>query len=115
MDHSRYDSCDHTLHAVLRSAVFVGSHAFAHHEGVGALARIVAADLWLRHFPLSADGCGSDFQARHGVYAGGSGHRGDVLRGRGRYGGAFPYAVPSSGPYGLMLAIVVTALLFDPV
>ena len=85
-------------------------------EGVGAVAGLAAAHFRIRDFPLSPDGRGPDLQARHGVHAG----RGGVV--------VMAYfalvagvaelvhtRIPSTGPYGLILAMVVTALLFDPV
>ena len=84
VDYARHHPGHHALHALLCSAVSRRSDAFDHHEGVGAVAGIAAPDLWIRHFPLPADGRGSDLQARHGVHAGRSGHRGSVLRSSGR-------------------------------
>ena len=71
MDHARHHPGHHAVHGFLRSAVFVWSDAFDHHEGVGAVAGIAATDLWIRHLPLPPDGRGPDLQAGHGVHAGG--------------------------------------------
>ena len=86
------------------------------HEGLGAVAGVAASYVRLCHLPLSADGCGSDLQARRGLHAGGGGDR------VGMYFGLVAGVAelvhmrqPSSGPMGLILAVVVTALLFDPV
>ena len=71
--------------ALLRAALPVRRDAFAGDEGDGAVAGTAAAHLRLRHRPLPADGRGSDLQARHGVYAGGGGDCGRILRRRGRH------------------------------
>ena len=75
-----------------------------------------AADFRLRDLPLSPDGRGSDLQARCGLHAGGRGRGGNVFcaGGRSRHAGAHA-ADQETGPVGLILAVVVTALLFDPV
>src|SRR5258708_24807150 len=83
VDYARHHPRHNAVHALLRSAVSVRSDAFTHHEGVGAVARIAAADFWIRHFPLTVDGRVSDLQAWHGVYAGGGGHRGSRFIRRG--------------------------------
>jgi len=55
------------------------------------------------------------FKPRHGVHAGGGGHRGDVLRRRGRDCGAGARARAELRTLGADHRVVVTALLFDPV
>jgi len=45
------DSRDHAV-TLFTFCRIVGSDAFAHHEGVGSIARIVAANFWLRHLPI---------------------------------------------------------------
>ncbi len=81
---ARHHSGDHTVHAVLchpvphRIAVNDGD------EGFGVVAGSAAFDLRIRHLPLPPDGRRSDFQARHGVHAGGGGDCGSLLRGHRR-------------------------------
>ncbi len=92
-----------------------GWDAFARHEGVSAVARIAAADLRLCHLPLSSDGRDLIFKrgmaytlaaaAIVGLYFAGVASIAELVHTR----------VPSTGPWGLMVAVVVTALLFDPV
>ena len=69
-----------------------------------------------RHLPLSPDGRGSDLQARRGLHAGRHGCGVECIS---HWSRASPTLVhmrqPGSGPVGLILAVVVTALLFDPV
>ena len=78
-------------------------------------AGLAAADLWLCHLPLPTDGRGRDLQARRRLHAGCSGCRWIVLRLVAGVATLVHMRQPSSGPMGLILAVVVTALLFDPV
>ena len=77
-------------------------------------AGVPAVDVRLRHLPLPLDGRGPDLQARHGLYPGCGVHRRRLLRGRWHRSRNRSHRLPSAGPAGLIVAIVVTALLFDP-
>src|ERR1022692_701690 len=85
MDNPRHHPRNHSIHALLCSALSVRSDAFAQHEGFRALTGTAAADLRLRHFPLPVDGRGSDLQTGHGVYAGRGSNSRCVLRSGGRH------------------------------
>ena len=113
---ARHDSRNRSLHAVLRRALPDGFAARHDDEVVGAFAGIAAADLRLCHLPLSLDGRGPDLQARRGLHAGRRGGGRNVFRAgrRSRHAGSHA-ASRAPGRSGLILAVVVTALLFDPV
>ncbi len=80
-----------------------------------AVADPAAADVQLGDRALPADGRGPDLQARRDLHAGDGGAGGAVLR-RGR-ADARRWCIrvcPASGVWGLVAAIIVTALVFDP-
>ena len=115
MDHARHGAGDYAIHRFLCAAVFVRSDAFSGHEGHGAVAgllpltfgyaivryRLMDVDLIFKRgmaYTLAAAAIAGGYFAVVGGIA-------ELVHTR----------VPSAGPLGLMVAIVVTALLFDPV
>src|SRR5713101_8771404 len=83
VDHARHNSRDYAVYAALRSAVSVWRDALHGDEGLGAVAGAAAADLRIRHLPLSTDGRRPNLQAWHGLHDGGCRHRGSLLRSSG--------------------------------
>ena len=104
------------VHASVRDSVPARrAHAQPAHQAGRPVARISSPDLLLGHHPLPADGHRPDLQARRGLHPrdGNAGRR--ILRRhcslRGHRAPALPEAIRE---WALLIAVVVTAAVFDP-
>ena len=113
---ARHAACGDSVHAAQRNSLSCGlADARLPDEAGGALACDPSPDVQLGHCALPADGRGSDLQAWRDLHAGdGLACRPLLRHHRGHGGDWCIHGSQSLGIWGLMVGIVVTGIVFEP-